>query len=402
MISVEKAQEIIRRKARKQEAVRVILKKAAGRTLAEDIRAPFNMPPFDRAAMDGYALFAEDTKKSPAILEVTGEVQAGTMLRKIKLKRYGAVSIMTGAPLPAGADAVVMLEDVKEIIKSGKKFIKIFREIKQGENVSKRGEDFRRRQIILRKGKVIGPSVLAMLACAGIKHVPVIKKPSVGILSTGDELRNPGQKITPSQIYDCNSYGLFGQVLEAGGEPCLLGIARDNFVSLSNLIKRGLKHDILLISGGVSEGRYDLVVNVLKKLGVKPIFWKVAMKPGKPVFFGIRGKTLVFGLPGYPVSSYISFEILVRVAIARALGQSAPERTIVAGVLMKDVKNTGDRSSFLRVNCVCGKDENYVYPYERQKSGIVSSIVDTNGLLCLKSGEEKKKGTPVVVEIISK
>lgn len=405
MISLKQAQELVWQNARQLQTEIIRVEESSGRTLAENIKAPFDMPPFDRSAMDGYAVKAKDTvsasRQTPVVLTVAGEIQAGRQ-RRFRLVPGQAISIMTGAVLPAGADSVVMLEDTEGVETKGKKAIRIFRPVKSGENISFQGEDLCKGQAVLKKGQVIDSGVMAMLAYVGKARVKVSAKPGVAILATGDELRKPGTRVGPNCIYDSNSYGLFGQVLKAGGRPHLLGIARDNFSDLADKMKEGLGYDILLISGGVSEGRYDLVVEVLKSLKVKPVFWKVAIKPGKPAFFGRRGKSLVFGLPGYPVSSYLNFEVLVRWAISRCLGRPKPERRKVAGRFMEDVKNTGDRDALLRVTVTCKNSENFVFPYGRQKSGILSSILRANGLFCLKKGTRVQKGERVVVELLDK
>lgn len=405
MISLKKAQELVWKNTHRLPGTLVRIEQAFGRTLSEDIKVRFDTPPFDRAAMDGYAVRAKDTASAhwskPVILQVTGDIQAGQK-KQWKLLPGQAISIMTGACLPAGADAVVMLEKIKVTETGRGRKIQIFQPVVSGENVSFRGEDLHQGQTVLKKGQVVNSAVLAMLAYTGKAWVKVVRKPEVAIMATGDELKKPGNRITGSYIYDANSYGLLGQVLKSGGNPHLLGIARDNISDLSHLIKRGLNYDILLISGGVSEGKYDLVVKVLRTLKVKPVFWKVAIKPGKPVFFGCRGKKLVFGLPGYPVSSYLNFEVLVRWAIAGFLGQPRPEPVAVTGILMQDVENAGDREALIRVCVTAENEENLIFPYPRQKSGILSSIVETNGLLCLEKGAQVHKGERVTVQLLNK
>jgi len=375
------------------------------RTLAEDIKAKFDMPPFNRAAMDGYAINSEDaltaSSKLPVILKVCGEISAGEKKGKI-LKKRNVISIMTGAVIPLNCDSVVKLEDTEEFVKNGERKVKIFKQVSPGENISPKGEDLKKGKIILRKGKVIESAVVAMLAYLGRKKVKVFKNPEIAIVSTGNELKNPGERISGSEIYDSNSYGLYAQVLKCGGNPYILGIAEDSLDSLSVFIRKGLKYDILIISGGVSEGKYDLVVDVLREFGVRMVFWKVAIKPGKPAFFGEKGKTLVFGLPGYPVSSYLNFENLVKVAISKMLGQKMPERFKIPAILEKDVRNRGDRDSFIRVKVLYRKGENFADPYHSQKSGVLTSIVETNGVIYLKKGTVKKKGEKVIVEIFEK
>ncbi|MCM8825599.1 MAG: molybdopterin molybdotransferase MoeA, partial [Candidatus Omnitrophica bacterium] len=215
-----------------------------------------------------------------------------------------------------------------------------------------------------------------------------------------DELIEPGTRLTKSKIYNSNSYGLCALVRENGGLPHILGIARDNQKDLTLLLKKALNYDIALISGGVSEGKFDLVVDVLRNLGVKKIFWKVAEKPGKPVFFGKRSSTLVFGLPGYPVSTYLSFHMLVKVAIKKMLGYKQPEKPFLYCTLSTDIKNNGDRASLFRGKIIPANNENFFIPYHKQKSGMLSSITETNGLLVVEKGALLKKGQKVRVEIL--
>ena len=405
MISLRTARQTIWQKTQVLFSERIEITGSLERTLAENIKAKFDMPPFNRAAMDGYAINSEDaftaSSKLPVILKVCGEISAGEKKRKI-LKKRSVISIMTGAVIPFNCDSVVKLEDTEGFIEKRERKVKVFKQVSPGENISPKGEDFKKGKIILRKGKVIESAVVAMLAYLGRKKVKVFKKPEIAIVSTGNELKKPGERISGSEIYDSNSYGLYAQVLKCGGSPYILGIAEDSLNSLSVFIRKGLKYDILIISGGVSEGKYDLVVDVLRKFGVGMVFWKVAIKPGKPAFFGKKGKTLVFGLPGYPVSSYLNFENLVKVAISKMLGQKMPERFKIPAILEKDVRNRGDRDSFIRVKVLHRKGENFADPYHSQKSGVLSSIVETDGIIYLKKGAVKRKGEKVIVEILEK
>ncbi|MCX7917587.1 MAG: molybdopterin molybdotransferase MoeA, partial [bacterium] len=235
----------------------------------------------------------------------------------------------------------------------------------------------------------------------GIKEVLVYKKPKVGIIATGDEVKKIGYKIKEGEIYDCNSYSIYGLVLKYGGLPEIIGIAKDNKNSLKKYIEKGLmkKKDILILSGGVSEGKYDFVVDVFKEIGIEMKFWKIAVKPGKPTFFGKKENTLIFGLPGYPVSTYINFENLVRPSILKMQGARNFERFKIIGILKEDIENKGDRDEFLRVILKVENGENFIIPHMKQKSGVFTSITETNGLLFLKKGEKIKKGEKVIVEI---
>ncbi|MFQ6067149.1 MAG: gephyrin-like molybdotransferase Glp, partial [bacterium] len=320
MIELEEALEIVLSQVKVLSAERVNLLSSLGRTLAEDVCADFDIPGFDRAAMDGYAVISKDldsaSKKRPEVLEVIADLPAGGSTKE-RVRRGKAVKIMTGAPMPQGADAVVMAEDTE---KDHRK-VKVFRSVGPQENVSFAGEDVKKGELILPQSSLIRPAEVAMLASLGRRNVLVRTKPRVAILSTGDELVEVGGTLERGEIYDSNSFALFSQVLLSGGEPYRLGIARDKKEDLLARIKEGLSYQILILSGGVSVGDYDLVIDVLREAGVKMLFWKVAVKPGKPTFFGIRKDTLVFGLPGYPVSSMVNFENLVRPAIFSMLGR---------------------------------------------------------------------------------
>jgi molybdopterin molybdotransferase len=255
---------------------------------------------------------------------------------------------------------------------------------------------------VIKKGTYIDAAVFAMLAYLGRKKVIVYKQPKVGILATGDEIKKVGQKLKEGEVYDANSYSIYALTKKYSGQPYMLGIAKDDPKILDKFIKKGLKYDMFIISGGVSEGKYDIVVDLLSKNGVKLIFHKVAVKPGKPTFFGKKGKTVVFGLPGYPVSTYINFENLVKVALYKMTGREQPQRFKFVGVMKEDVENKGDRDEFLRVIAEVEDNEVYITPYRSQKSGVLSSVLYSNTILHLKKGEKIKKGEKVVVEYLEK
>jgi len=405
MIPIEEAKKLIWEETPilKKEKIEII--DSLGRVLAEDIISDFDVPSFDRSAMDGFAIISDDTfsasKESPVFLEVIGEIKAGEK-KDLKIEKGKAISIMTGAKIPNGSDAVIKIEDVEEIIKDRKRYIKIDRPIKKGENVSKKGEDIKKGEIVLKKGTFIDSAVFSMLAYLGKEKILVYKKPKVAILSTGDEIKKVGEKLKEGEIYDSNSYSIYALTKKYGGEPYILGIAKDEPKILDKFIKKGLLYDLFIISGGVSEGKYDIVVNILKKNKVKMIFHKVAVKPGKPTFFGKKGKTIIFGLPGYPVSTYINFENLVKISLYKMTGRNMPERFKFTGILKEDVENKGDRDEFLRVIAEIENGNIYIRPYYSQKSGVLSSVVYSNAILYLKKGEKKKKGEKVIVEYLEK
>lgn len=400
MIELEEALEIVLSQVKVLPPERVNLLSSLGRTLAEDVYADLDIPGFDRAAMDGYAAISKDTdsasRKKPVVLEVIADVPAGYSTKKV-VKSGKAVRIMTGAPLPRGADAVVMVEDTEK--QEGK--VKIFRRVNPEENVSFAGEDVKKGELILPQGSLIRPAEVAMLATLGKKNALVRTKPKVAIVSTGDELVEVGKTLEKGEIYDSNSFALFSQVLLSGGEPYRLGIARDKKENLLARIKEGLSYQLLILSGGVSVGDYDLVADVLREAGVKMMFWKVAVKPGKPTFFGMRKDTLVFGLPGYPVSSMVNFENLVRPAIFSMLGQRDWQRIRVKAILKEAVLSGGKRKKFIRVKLVKEGDSYMAVPAPCQHSGVLKSMVWADGFLIL-PGEVKRieKGKEVSVELL--
>ena len=405
MISIEEAKRLIwdETPVLKKEKIEII--DSLGRVIAEDIISDFDIPPFDRSAMDGFAILSDDTfsasKENPVLLEVIGEIKAGDF-KNFKIEKGNAISIMTGAKIPKNSDAVIKIEDVEEIFKDGKRYIKIERYVKKGENISKKGEDIKKGEILLKEGTFIDSSVFSMIAYLGKKKILVYKKPEVAILSTGDEIKKVGEKLKEGEIYDSNSYSIYALTKKYGGNPHILGIAKDEFRILDKFIKKGLLYDLFIISGGVSEGKYDIVVDILKKNKVKMVFHKVAVKPGKPTFFGKKGKKIIFGLPGYPVSSYINFENLVKVSLYKMTGREMPIRFKFTGILKEDIENKGDRDEFLRVIAEMENEDVYIRPYPSQKAGVLSSIVYSNAILFLKKGEKKKKGEKVIVEYLEK
>ena len=285
----------------------VPLQASLGRILREEIAADADYPRFDKAIRDGFAVRYEDVSKVPAILEVRGESRAG-QAAGVTVTSGTCCEIMTGAPLPDGANAVVMVEHTEEVPPSK---VRILRTAREGEGLLRRAADLRSGESVLSGGQRIELADIGTLASFGKFEVRVSRKPRVAILATGDELVEVREYPESGQIRNSNSYTLLGQVLSAGAEPVLLGIGRDNLDDLRKKIALGLEHDVLLVSGGVSMGKYDFVENVFAEYGVNVLFDSVAMKPGKPTVFGTRGETLVFGLPGNPVSTIVAFRMFV-------------------------------------------------------------------------------------------
>lgn len=380
MISVEKALKIILKEVYVKTIEEVNILSSLGRVLAKDIMSKYDVPLFKRAAMDGYAVKSKDVEKAsfknPVILKVIDDLPAGKITKKI-VKKEEAIRIMTGAPMPDGADSVVMVEDTESVNNT----VRIFRRVERGINVSEKGEDVKKGETVLRKGSLIRPADIGMLASLGISKVKVYSKPSVAIIATGDELVEINDKLEKGKIRNSNSYSLASQVKNAGGSPEILGIARDNKNDLVEKIKKTKKFDILILSGGVSVGVYDLVKKVLEDFGVKPLFWKVNIKPGKPVFFGVKDKQLVFGLPGYPVSSMLTFELFVRPCILKMSGNKSIYRDIVEAILEEDIQRKPGRREFMRAKIKLVNGKYYAKPTGPQGSGMLKSLVLANGLI---------------------
>jgi molybdopterin molybdotransferase len=386
MISVEEALEKILSYAKFLETEEKPVLAALGQVLAEDVVAPADVPPRDNAAMDGYALRADDIRganpTNPRILRVIATVAAGSVARK-KVTPDTAIRIMTGAPLPEGADTVVRFEDTDETARKGiSGEIGVMTGLAAGSNVRRAGEDIPKNSTVLTKGTVLRPQEIGALASVGRGKVRVIRRPVVAILATGNELTEIGRKLGPGKIYNSNSYALAAQVARYGGIPKVLGIARDRERSLNARLAKGLDSDLLITSGGVSVGDYDLVKEILAQQG-EITFWQVRMKPGKPLAFGRIGKVPLLGLPGNPVSSMVSFEIFVRPAIFKMMGKPPTAKPTVRALTDSPLENSDGRRVYIRAK-VEKTDGGYLaHVAGAQGSGILTSMVRANGLVVI-------------------
>lgn len=400
LIRVEEARRKILEKIRFKGAEKVALGEALGRTLAEDIVAERSNPPLDNSAMDGYALIAEDiagaAPESPVKLEVVEEIAAGYSA-KGTLKSGQAMRIMTGAPIPAGADAVLMQEDT---VKEGQ-FILAKDRAGAGENIRKAGEDVQKGETVIKKGATLSPAHIGMMAAAGRPYAAVGQRPTVSVLSTGDEILELGRKPEGPQIYNSNGHMLAAQIRSAGGIPLYLGVAKDAEKDLMEKFEWALQADIVVSSGGVSVGDYDLVKACLRKMGQEMLFWKVAMKPGKPLAFGRIGDKPVFGLPGNPVSSFVSFEQFVRPSLKKAMGCANLMRQTVRAKLTRAVRKKPGRLHFLSATVSSDSGEYTVTPAGEQGSGILKSAANANGLLIFPLEDtEIKEGEQAAVQLL--
>ena len=356
-----------------------------GQVLDEDVYSTIDVPPCDNSAMDGYAVRAADvanaSETTPVVLNVIGEVKAGSVTKRA-VASGTVIRIMTGAPLPNGADSVVQFEhtDEEQRGESPPQRIGILHPVTRGQNVRRAGEDISRGQLVLSKGTELRPQEIGVLASIGREKAKVIRRPVVAVLATGDELVPLGQPLAEGKIYNSNSYSIAAQVLRYGGIPKVLDIAKDSESDLKCKIDEALSADLLITSGGVSLGDYDLVKDVLATQG-EISFWTVRMKPGKPLAFGTIQGVPHLGLPGNPVSSMITFELFARPAILKMMGKKGLAKPTVEAKLEGKIKNTDGRRIFARAS-VRLEDGRYVARVAGpQGSGILTSMSRANGLV---------------------
>lgn len=375
MISYEQARQVILENIAPAGIEQVDLVDAVGRVLVEDVVAPWDMPLWDNSAMDGYAVRRADCSRVPCKLKVTGYIPAGATAEGIEVKAGCAVKIMTGAPVPAGADAIVPLEETEDT--SGEQVV-IQAQVAALQHIRSRGEDVHSGQSVISAGTMVRPPEVSMLASLGRSRVAVFLRPTVAILSTGDELIEVGRTPGVGEIINSNTLALAAAVREAGGIPRVVGIARDNMESHREKLQEGLKSDMLVTSAGVSAGDRDLVRVVLEELGVKQIFWKVGIKPGKPTAFGVRDGKPVFSLPGNPVSSLITFEEFVRPSLLRMMGQRQVLRPTFRATLRDDIKNReSDRTTLLRIRLERDGDRFFAITSGKQQTGLLKTMVNS-------------------------
>lgn len=371
----------------------------ASYVLAEALHAEENIPPFDNSAMDGYAVRAADVQNAseakPAVLSVVETIAAGYAPTQ-QVAAGQASRIMTGAMMPEGADAVVM----QEVTQQDGDEVKIFESIDKTGNVRFTGESVAEGQQVMGKGKHLRPPEISMLASLNRPEATVYRKPTVAIVSTGDELLLLGAPLEPGKIRESNRYGLYAQVEEAGGIPIDMGIAPDNEAEIERIFRAALaKADALITSGGVSVGEHDFVKSVLERLG-EINFWRVAMKPGKPQAYGIADGKPIFGLPGNPVSSLVVFELFVRPALLKMAGHTELLRPTFKATLAEPVTNRDGRVNYMRAIL---KESDGQYTAETtgpQGSGILHSLVLANGLITIPSGVTLQAGEAVDAQFL--
>lgn len=370
-----------------------------GYVLAEALHAEENIPPFDNSAMDGYAVRAADVKnaseKEPAVLSVVEMIAAGYAPTK-QVAAGQAARIMTGAMMPQGANAVIM----QEVTQQEGDEVKIFEGIDEAGNVRFTGESVAAGQQVMGKGKHLRPPEVSMLASLNCAAATVHRKPTVAIVSTGDELTPLGEPLEPGKIRDSNRYGLYAQVEEAGGIPIDMGIAPDDEAETERIFRAALaKADALITSGGVSVGEHDVVKTVLAKLG-EINFWRVAMKPGKPQAYGIADGKPIFGLPGNPVSSLVVFELFVRPALLKMAGHTNLLRPTFKATLAETITNRDGRVNYMRAILKVSDGEITAQTTGPQGSGILHSLVLANGLITIPTATTLQVGETVDAQFL--
>jgi len=398
LLPVEEARARILAAVAPMEAVTVPLLEAQDHVLAEDAISAVTVPPLANSSMDGFAVRAADTAGAPVSLAVAGAVAAGYMFEG-EVGPGQAVRIMTGAPLPPGADAVVRFEDTESspLLQGegpGERSadadrIVIRVAVRPGHHVRPAGQDIRAGEMVAPRGTLLRPAHVGVLASVGQAEVRVIRRPRVGVLATGDELAPVGEPLQPGQIYNSNTYSMAAQVTAAGGVPVLLGIARDTRSDLTACFRRGLEAgvDLFITSGGVSMGDFDVVKDVLQAEGSMD-FWRVNMKPGKPLAFGHLGAVPHLGLPGNPVSSMVAFQQFARPAILKMRGLTHLEPPTVEVILDDDVPALPDeRRQYVRVVAVRRRGELHARLTGSQDSGVLTSMAWANALVVVPEGQ---------------
>jgi molybdopterin molybdotransferase len=405
-ITVNEAIEHVMRFARTGEKINIPLHESYGHFLAEDLVADHHVPPFDRSPYDGFAVRSQDTEQAdrndPLLFEVIGEIGAGSVFEG-QVGEQQAVRIMTGAQMPEGCDAVVMLEMADELTKNDKPFFYLKKVMKSGENISFTGEDTKKGEVLARKGTYINPGIVALLATFGYKEVPVRKKPKVGIIATGSELLDVDEPLEPGKIRNSNAYMVHSQVIRAGGEPVDLGQFNDDFETCYEQVKNALEQmDLVLTTGGVSVGDYDYLPDIYKKLEANVLFNKIRMRPGSVTTVAEKDGKLLFGLSGNPSACYVGFELYTRPVIREYVGSKAPFNQKVVATLGADFPKANPFDRFVRGHVSYENGKIIITPVGLDKSNVVSSLGEANGLILLPGGtrgyEKGMKVTAILLE----
>lgn len=388
-IALERAQQILLDLVSAKGETRVSLFEATGRVLSQDIQAGENIPAFDRSPLDGYAMRAEDivtaSESRPVHLTVIEEIAAGHIAQK-SLSAGTTIKVMTGAPIPVGADVVIKWEDVERIDQK----IKVSRSLKSDSNIVPAGEDVKKGELIAARGTRITPPLLGLIASVGINQVPVFSKVKVAIISTGDELLDPSEEKRPGKIYNSNLYTFQANCLELGLEPVPLGIVMDNQKDIAENISQGLEvADVVITTGGVSVGDYDLVQDAVDDLGAETLFWKVAMKPGSAMVAAVKDHKPIIGLSGNPASSLVTFDLLVVPMLKKMQGQEKQLPSLVHAVLSDDFGKSSPQRRFLRASLHNQDGMDTIKLTGAQANGVLKSMVGCNVLVDVPAGSGK-------------
>ncbi|MDX6412836.1 MAG: molybdopterin molybdotransferase [Gaiellaceae bacterium] len=379
LLSLQDALAAILDRAQPLDSEPVPLAEAAGRVVAETALATVDLPPFPSSAMDGFALRSADT---PGRLPIVAHIAAG-MPAPRALEAGEAMGIATGGVVPAGADAVVPIENVVQEDNE----VELAYHVGEGDNVRPRGGDVVVGGPVVLAGVRVGPAQIGALAAAGLERVVCTRRPRVAVLATGTELRRPGQPLGPGEVYEANGLLLAAALAAVGGDVETLPTVADDDAAHRAALERGLAADVLVTSGGVSVGPHDLVRRILGELGVEEVFWRVAVKPGKPVAFGVRGQTLVFGLPGNPVSSLVGAELFVRPALLALQGAASPGPAYFSGRLAAKVRRNASRDEFVRARVTAAGDGVTLEPVTGQESHMIARSAGAGALVLAPRGD---------------
>jgi molybdopterin molybdotransferase len=396
MIAVEEAQERVLGEVEPLGTEQIAFTEAHGRVLRENVKARVDVPQGDNTAMDGYAVRADDIANAPITLRVIENLPAGTVATK-RVASGTAIRIMTGALMPDGADTVAHVE----ITDAGSENVHVLEPLRRGTNVRKRGEDMHAGDIVLADGTPLHAAEIGVLAGVQKPVVRVGRRPTVAILSTGDEIIDVGDLMAPGKVLNSNSYSLAALVREAGAIPRMIGIVPDTKEATIAAIGSAVESDFIISSGGVSVGAYDFVKDALDALGAETKFWQVAMKPGKPVVLSRVGGRLYFGLPGNPVSCMVSFLLFIAPAIRKAMGQTCNLLPpIVQTRINASLKSRGDRRNYLRVRVIARDGQLISQPMSSQGSGVSTSMVQANGLVIVETGITEIESGSIVPTVL--
>lgn len=397
MISLEEAKERVLALLKPLAAERLPLSEALGRFASAEPSSAIDLPRFDNSAMDGYAVHSSALRTassdSPVVLRCTAKVAAGESASS--MNERSCVRLFTGSPLPAGADAVVMQEDVS-VLGNDANEIRFTEPVKPFENVRLRGEDVRNGAPLVRPGEKLTATRIGLLAATGCEQLAVHQTSSITLLPTGSELREPGEPLAPGEIYESNRTLLQALLSPLGARVIKQPPIKDDLATTVAALERAFAaSDAVISTGGVSVGEFDFVKEAFQRLGGTLDLWKIAIRPGKPFMFGRYGEKILFGLPGNPVSAFVTFLVLVRPAILKLHGASNLDLPTVPGELTESVRNPGDRRHFLRVRWQAGK----VSPAGPQKSHMLGGLAGANGLVDVPPGAEWASGSPVTVQL---